>query len=137
MSLSRFASLEAEDLIKLQTPQVKPNTAKAYNSKIKLFREFCDLKSPDLFNQLSSLPNSEVEELVCLYYGSVRKINKDYFKQKSFSLMTWAIKKFLRETCNYNVESSDKIGSVIKNINKQIIVSGRGGVKHVAKFRLL
>ena len=76
MNESRFVPLDNDDIAKLTTHQVKPNTQKVYNQFIRLFESFCKTKSDGLFDALPTLRNTDIEDLVCEYIGSARKQNQ-------------------------------------------------------------
>ena len=44
--------------------------------------------------------------------------------------MKWSVKKYCEDVANVNIDTDPKLKKVLRNVQEQIIKSGKGGVRH-------
>ena len=136
MSLSRFAKLSDGELVSLQSKHSKPETEKCYVKNVNLFLKYLQQKKLTE-DSILTVPISEIKDIALSYLSTARKSNGTFFKQSSFLQIKWALKKFMLEKRGYNIDCDPRLHHVVRNIQQDIIKSGRGGVKHHAAMSSL
>ena len=103
MSLSRFAKLSDGELVSLQSKHSKPETEKCYVKNVNLFLKYLQLTNLTE-DSILTVPISEIKDIALSYLSTARKSNGTFFKQSSFLQIKWALKKFMLEKREYNID---------------------------------